>query len=82
MKPWNKQWTLEIDDPYERLLYTMVYDAFWDFYYYRNDLSIRIPAFNFLVSGGGEWKQYIKTNVLRDFIRFCRLEYWDENVPG
>lgn len=80
MKPWNKQWTLDIEDPYERLLYTMVYDAFWDFYFYRDDMSIRIPAFNFLISGGGEWKEFIKTNLLRDFIRYCRLEYWDSEA--
>jgi len=67
---------LEIDDPYQRLLYAIVYESFWDFYYYRHDMSIRLPAFNFLISGGGEWKEHIKTNVLRDYIRFCKINYW------
>lgn len=67
---------LEIDDPYQRLLYAVVHEAFWDFYRYRDDMSIRLPAFRFLISGGGAWKPFIKTNVLRDFIRFCRVFYW------
>jgi len=67
---------LEIDDPYERLLYGIVYQAFLDFYYHRYNMSLRLPAFTFLVSGGGVWKQYLRTNIKRDFIRYCKWEYW------
>jgi len=66
---------LEIEDPYQRLLYAIVYQAFLDFAYYPHRMDIRLPAFRFLISGGGEWKDYIKTNVLRDFIRYCKTEY-------
>lgn len=79
MIPFNRTEALKIEDPYLRLLYAgIIYDAFWDFYFYRNDMDVRIDAFNFLVSGGGEWKEHIKTNLLRDFIRFCKYEYWEE----
>ena len=76
--PMNRTEALKIEDPWLRLLYAgIIYEAFFDFAYYRHDLSLRIPAFNFLISGGGEWKEHIKTNLLRDFIRYCKQEYWE-----
>ena len=70
---------LEIDDPWQRLMYAIIYQAFLDFYYYPHKLELRMPAYEFLMSGGGEYKEFTPMNIKRVFIKYCKEEYgWSE----
>ena len=71
---------LEINDPYKRLLYGIVYQAFLDFAYYPHRMDIRLPAFNFLVSGGGYWADHLDMDVREIFIRYCKENYYERNT--
>ena len=79
MKSGSKHEILKINDPYKRLLYAIIQEAFWDFYRYPHDLSRRIPAFNFLVSGGGYWKDSLDIDVRELFVRYCKENYYEGN---
>ena len=71
---------LEINDPYKRLLYAIIYQAFLDFAYYPHKMEIRLPAFNFLVSGGGIWADHMDIDVKELFIRYCKENYYERDT--
>ena len=67
---------LGIEDPHRRLLYAIIYRAFLDFGNFRHDMSARLPAFCFLVSGGGYWADHVDTDIRRIFVRYCKEHYY------
>ena len=70
---------LEIEDPWDRLMYATIFSAFQDFYYYPHNPDIRMPAYKFAIEGGWDYKEFTPANIKRIFIKFCKLNYgWSE----
>ena len=70
---------LKIIDPSERLLYAIIYQAFLDFAYYPHKMEVRLPAFNFLISGGGYWADHTDIDIKAVFVRYCKENYYERN---
>lgn len=70
---------LEIEDNWQRLMYAVIFSAFQDFYYYPHRPEIRMPAYEFLMNGGWDYKEFTPMNVKRVFLKYCKDEYgWTE----
>ena len=70
---------LAINDPHKKLLYAIIYRAFLDFANRENPMYIRLPAFNFLVSGGGYWADHVDVDIRELFIRYCKENYYERD---
>ena len=68
-------------DPYEELLQAIIIQALKDFANYPHDMSIRLPAFVFLQSGGGYWADSLDSDfVKRLLVTYCKENYYERNT--
>lgn len=64
---------------YEDLLNGIILKALEDFTEYPHKMEVRLPAFNFLISGGGYWADHTDIDIKAIFVRYCKENYYERN---